>query len=272
LNETCARTDFDNFNTFDGYCPFITSSNVTRCGLNRSCTFAFALKNNRTVFQIPATYKSKHVSSSLFPLRDDTTGRVCMLLELVVGMPVSSTKNTFSIGVANGTLGTVAGIQWSYTTSFETFFTPEGVTVRKASEVPEYVFLHPLSPITQSFGDLPLGIIPISPTKTKVELKLANRKFSHTVNQIALVPAFAITTDKSQGLTVAKAVIGPQKDAVRKSPPPQILYVALSRAINPNYMRLLEPVTVALLSSFKPSAELLAVDFDLRSRSVPEFY
>ena len=83
---------------------------------------------------------------------------------------------------------------------------------------------------------------------------------SKTIFQMPVVPAFSITTDKSQGLTFEANIIGPQSDLVRKRPPSQINYVAFSRCRTPHNIRLSLPITLETLFKFKPSKNLLEVD------------
>jgi hypothetical protein len=105
-----------------------------------------------------------------------------------------------------------------------------------------------------------------------VEFIFQNRQFKKSLKQIMVVPAFAITTDKSQGTTVSASIIGSQKDSNRKGPPNSILYVALSRVTDPSKMTLTEPLTMDLVNQFKPSEQLIEIDTMLKGRSRPEFY
>ena len=109
--------------------------------MNRECIHAYALQNRKIIYQILAVSKNGQVPSSYFPLRDDTTGRMCMLLELVIGMPVSCTQNNISYGLANGTLADLKGIQWAQNTTFTSFFTDSGVNILRASHLPDYIFI-----------------------------------------------------------------------------------------------------------------------------------
>ena len=81
------------------------------------------------------------------------------------------------------------------------------------------------------------------------------------------MPAFPITTDKSQGLTFQKDIIDSQKNHLRCRPPTQILYVALSRVTDPNKMKFTEKITLEYLDQFKPSKGLIDLDKYLRKRS-----
>jgi hypothetical protein len=147
------------------------------------------------------------------------------------------------------------------------FFTDSGVKILRASHLPDYIFIQPHRFTNITFFPLASGIIPINPTKSSVKFKLSNRTFNQTITQLPVVPAFSITTDKSQGLTFQNDIIDSQKNHLRCRPPTQILYVALSRVTDPNKMKFTEKTTLEYLNQFKPTKELIDLDKYLRTRS-----
>jgi hypothetical protein len=271
LNDQCYVSKEDEQNKHM-YCPFITSSNKTRDGVNRTCVYSYAQQHNQPVYQIIAEERGKPVDTCFHSLRDDLTSRIPILLSLTIGMPVSSTYRNDSIAVLNGTKGFICGFEWHTDTQFQQFTTSNNVSVLRPSRQPKYVFIQQMNHKVRQHGNLPPGVIPVQPTKKKCILKLSHRKLSKTLTQIMVVPAFAITTDKSQGMTVSACIIDPQIDPSRKNPPPQILYVALSRVTTPLTMSFTEELRREILNKFKPNRELLKIDRNLISRYTREFY
>lgn len=254
-----------------GFCPYITSSNAVRHQVNRASTYQYARRHGLPIFAVPACAAGRPVQRDLLTMPPELSDRVPMLLELVVGMPVSCSRNLPSLALANGTLGTLLALQWDPRTTFTTTVSQDGVTTHTASGQPEYIFFQPF--ITAA-GRLPLpglpeGSVPLPPHKGQVHFK--SRGFRKTLSQVPLVPAFAITTDKTQGLTVSQCVVGPQRDEHRSKPPAQVLYVALSRVRDPGRMRLSHAMTRATLAAYKPSSVLLATDASLQARHHEEF-
>ena len=192
------------------YCPFITASNVARVNMNHSATYQYALRNNLDLFQIPAFHQNMPIPESFWTLRDDTTQRIPMLLELVISMPLSCNSNNPNLKLSNGTLVHLVEIRWPNNIQFHVETTQDGVNIKRASILPELLFVKRMdSDIT--LPGLPGSIIALPPLKKQVAFKLENRrKFIKQITQMPVVPAFAITTDKSQGLTFEASVIGPQ--------------------------------------------------------------
>jgi hypothetical protein len=241
------------------YCPYITASNITRVQINRSATYQFALKNNLCMYQVPAFSSNQPVPITFWTLRDDTTQRVPMLLELVIGMPLSCSTNIPNLIISNGSLTHLLDIRWPKNTTFHTLTSQDGLTIKRPSCLPEFIFVKRMySNIT--LPNLPPSVVALSPKKKSVKFNLENRSFSKTIFQMPVVAAFSITTDKSQGLTFEANIIGPQSDLVRKRPPPQINYVAFSRCSTIHNIRLSCPITLEILLKFKPSKKLLEID------------
>jgi hypothetical protein len=238
----------------------------------RASVFAFAHLHGQPVYQTVAEERGEKLSENLFTLRDDQTSRIPIQLSLTEGMSISCTQKNEPLGITNGTIGIVAGIEWEDNTTFQIFRTSDGVQVKKPSKLPKYVIITKLNPSNQSFGNLPPNHIPIPPTKKQAKMLFQNRSYTKTLKQVMIVPAFSITTDKSQGLTVSAAVIGSQKDQNRKRPPSQILYVALSRVTDPHMMILTEKLNMEYLLNFKPNPKLLSIDQELENRDTREFF
>ncbi len=86
------------------------------------------------------------------------------------------------------------------------------------------------------------GLFPIFPITNRITCSLAhNNDISVKIKTYPIVPGFAITTEKCQGLTLKGAIIGTLRNIDRANPQPNSLYVAPSRATTLKNVRLLEP-------------------------------
>jgi hypothetical protein len=103
----------------------------------QASTFSYAKLHLQPVYQIIAEEHKKKVHSGLYSLRDDQTKRVPILLNLTVGMPISCSQNNKKLDLSNGTLGFLAGFEWSDNTTFERMHTDTGITILKPSQLPK---------------------------------------------------------------------------------------------------------------------------------------
>jgi hypothetical protein len=212
----------------------------------------------------------KQIEKSYFSLQDDTTSRLSMFLEIVIGMPVSITKNITDIGVSNGSLGYVVDIKFEDNTFFKETTTANGVQIKYANKLPKYVFVKLMQPGKHAIGNLDIGIVPMMVFKQQVKFKFRN--FSKAISQIPIIPAFSTTTDRSQGLTLESSLIGNQINLLRKHPPFQILYVAFSRVRDPRNIRIEEKMTLEYIGRFKPPPSLAKIEEYLKNRECNEFF
>lgn len=255
------------------YIPLITASNDTRFSYNRICTFEYAKKKQIPVFQIIAKNHKRPVDKQFLTLRDDQTSKVYLLLELCIGMPVTCTKNNKKMKMTNGTMGFIEGFEWTPTTTFKNGLTSDGGVISIPSEHPKFVFIQLAKSNNTQFGNLPVGILPIKSTSCPIRLNLSKSKsISMSVMQFTISPSWALTTDKVQGLTLHGSIVGPQIDSKRKNPPKQILYVAVSRIIDPRTMTFSTPVTLSMLNSFRQDNNLMQMIESLEEQCTSEFY
>lgn len=125
--------------------------------------------------------------------------------------------------------------------------------------MPEIVFIKLLQSEKQYFQDLPPGVVPVLPHKeNNCHIQLPNNCNIYVpVEQIPLTPAFALTTEKSQGMTLTHAVIAPLRHKTRTRPQRSALYVAYSRIADPKNLRIMEPLQMPTATYFKPTAEVI---------------
>lgn len=165
-----------------------------------------------------------------------------IILNLAVGMPVQCTENVSrALQFANGTIGHVVSFQPSQhdtvQTSTELIVNGE-LHVRIHSKPPEIVFVKLLGydDLASIVAGLPPGVVPVQARdKIGICVELPQRSFSIQVCQAPLVPAFSLTSEKCQGLTVEKVIIGPLRHSTRKSPQRSSFYVAVTRIAAVSY-------------------------------------
>jgi hypothetical protein len=80
---------------------------------------------------------------------------------------------------------------------------------------------------------------------------------SVTVDQFAVVPAFACSTEKLEGQTCHDGVVLTSLDRRKTGVPFQTLYVALSRAVGLAGITLTEPITLKYFETFKPTQAIV---------------
>ena len=114
---------------------------------------------------------------------------------------------------------------------------------------------------------LPPGVVPIRPiVENRIDIKLPHRTFRVSICQIPLVPVFALTIDKCQGLTLEGLTLGPLLHSSRRRPRKTgTLYVGLSRAKRFEPVNLLQPLEQKDIDYFKPDERCIEEDRRLRS-------
>lgn len=139
-------------------------------------------------------------------LPPDSAKPFSFILNLFVGMPVMVIWNVAQmLGVANGSVGQVAGFRFSSTCTFDavTVGGENGYQVREASELPDCVYVRIENPEFERIEGLPSvfgdDVMPISPRDhrtTPIRLPGRTKKVQLRVKQVPIVPAFACTVYK----------------------------------------------------------------------------
>jgi ATP-dependent exoDNAse (exonuclease V) alpha subunit len=123
-------------------------------------------------------------------------------LEIKTGAPVLITANDKELGVANGDKGIYLGLN-----------NQNQMRVKL---------------------DRNDKIVSLSPKEFKTQIEDDDKTISATATNYPIRPAYAITTHKSQGMSIDHLAIDPNKQFERNQ-----FYVALSRALNPNNVKIL---------------------------------
>ncbi len=199
--------------------------------------------------------------NALRNIQHDKTKGMPLALDICLGMPVQCTKNISKVfKLANGSIGNVVHIQLPSSRHETIIQDTTGVSIHVFKTPPEVVYIKLRDyPDHQFINGLPPGVVPILPRlEPKIDVTLPNRSFRINATQVPIVPAFAITCDKCQGMTVEKMVLAPLRHPTRRSPQRAAFYVAVTRVKSMDNLYLMEPLTLELLQYFKPSTDVLA--------------
>ena len=167
------------------------------------------------------------LSKRLLALPDNKTDHIPGYLPLVPGMPVLLQENiACELGLSNGTPGIFRKLIYDETAectsgSTDNVYTSDTLFVRNA----HYALVEILKSKTNTFDDLEPHIIPIPvvektftvsleqlyPDKSSILKALNAKQLKTTISVkrrgLPLVPAYSITTHKSQGQTLPKIII-----------------------------------------------------------------
>ncbi|OWZ04872.1 hypothetical protein PHMEG_00023151 [Phytophthora megakarya] len=250
----------------ESYTPIIVTSNALRTEFNVTGTIHYCQHHNETLHEFPAklartrTQLTASQQRNLRMIRDDKTSNMSFLLKIAKGMPVQCTKNVSqAMKLSNGSIGFVTGFECSPEDSVR-METVDGINYAIHTCPPDIVFIKLRNYFTtQFFPELPDGTVPVLlRVEKQVEIKMPDRSFNVIVTQVPLIPAFAITSDKSQGLTVERMVLGPLRHSSRINPQRTSFYVAVTRVKTMKQLYLMERLTPEYLGYFKPSEAALA--------------
>ncbi|ETN12062.1 hypothetical protein PPTG_09710 [Phytophthora nicotianae INRA-310] len=259
------------------YCPIIVTSNALRAEFNSSALRAFCKQSETILHRFPATVsRPRHRLTnaqrrSLDCIRDDKTGGMSIVLEFAAGSMVQCTKNVSSqFKLANGSIGSVVAFTSASRDAIQVR-TVNGIQEHHHSLPPDIVFVKLKDYPTRSFlPGLPQGVVPVCKKSERgVQVKLPDREFSISITQVPLVPAYCLTTEKCQGLTVEKMILGPIRHSTRLSPQRSSFYVAVTRVKSLNQLYLMSPLTKQFLKYFKPSANVLQETTRLEAMELP---
>jgi hypothetical protein len=230
------------------FCPIIASKNDLAHQYGGACTLKYAQSTEQKIFRLFAqsTGKKRINPADLAYIRGlppQQTGKVALVLDVVMGMPVTCTLNSKnkSLKMANGTIGQVCHIQWAPGTIF---FEQGAYTI--PSKLPEIIFIKLYNDTDVLLPGMPPGVLPIAfPERAStVVITLRNRKFSSSWKQFPLFQAFSMTVDRIQGATLDALIACPLRVPTRRNTPAPALYVLFSRCRTLEGIRLIEPITL----------------------------
>ncbi|OWZ07894.1 hypothetical protein PHMEG_00019642 [Phytophthora megakarya] len=251
----------------ESFCPIHVTSNALRSQLNALSLRAYGNTHHIDLHRFPAVVSRRKVdldgttTKSLKTIRDDKTAGMAIMLEIGLGAPVQCTKNTSrSLKLANGSIGFVTGFVPA-STDKPVSTTHSVYTEVTHSKSPEVVFIKLRDyEDVQFFPFLPNGVVPVRLRYEKsVKVQLPNRSFSINIIQVPVIPAYSITTEKCQGMTLEKIVLAPLRHATRRSPQRSSFYVAATRVKSLRQLYLMEKLSLEELTSyFTPNPAAMA--------------
>jgi hypothetical protein len=247
LNQTClARTTEDHLPPLlpFSFCPILVPSNTLRTEFTDA--LIQRLSENQPVFQINALFHNGTFTQqrSAFTIPDHHASRFCMKLFLSIGIPVVGVYNLNLL--KNGTIGHVLYIESSDTDQDLNNY-PSGIHILPT--MPNAVYIRLLS------NNSILRIIPRE--RFSCRFDLPSRHFSLKITQFPLAPAYSLTSEKIQGLTLNSVILAPIIHKTRPRPAPSSFYVNISRVRNPASMKFMQPLSEQQLCRFRPSPQTL---------------
>jgi hypothetical protein len=287
LNSRCLdHPDFDidtHFGTYktkveNYFSPMAISTNRARCGFNIENIYAFASKEQRCVYEILADSSLKRNRALIQRLKysdDDYTGKIPLLLSFhTLAMPAMVTKRIEELEpikcIANGTLGFIVGFIHEGSTTpcltpnyvdddaqFRTSVNEAGVVIKRFKRNPAYLLFKVRGCKRLLVQGYPVGVVAIPLSRYQAKFKLPNAKAisTMTVWTFPLIPAYALTPEKLQGVTLDHELYV----SILDNRSPQILYVVFSRVRALVNLILTERLTMEYVQKFLPPKELIVL-------------
>jgi hypothetical protein len=194
-------------------------------------------------------------------------------------MPAMVTKRVPDLAkvkkVSNGLLGFVVGFVLEsslevclgpdYRGNNDDFFATvhdSGVTILRFKRNPAFLLFKLRGCKDILVKDYPAGVIaiPLKPYTCKVNLN--HGVTSVTVHQFPVIPAYGMTPEKLQGVTLLHDLYVSELDNRQA----QILYVVLSRVLALAWLIFTQPLTMEYVRKFVPSVQVLQTVRDLMDR------
>jgi len=110
--------------------------------------------------------------------------------------------------------------------------------------------------------------IPLAAYKAKFKLPGSEKETTMTITTYPLIPAYALTPEKLQGITLEHELLV----STLESRSPQILYVVHSRVRTLANLIMTEQMTIDYVRKFLPPEDLIAIVLELLKRiSIPSY-
>ncbi|ETM35837.1 hypothetical protein L914_17332, partial [Phytophthora nicotianae] len=89
------------------------------------------------------------------------------------------------------------------------------------------------------------GVVPVRcRNDSSVSARIRDRSLNVIVKQVSLIPAFALTTETCQGLTVDRLEIGPLRHSTLRKPQRASCYIAVTRVRSMDELYLMESLAL----------------------------
>jgi hypothetical protein len=265
----------------DYFSPMVLATNKDRCAYNRATMYAFANKNNEIIYEVLASSSKAANNTLIYKIRnwdDDRTSKIPFLFSFhTKSMPVMITKRVEQLQslrcIANGTLGFIVGYIHNnriYPSpanvhsddNFRIHTSDTGITVKRFIKAPEFILLKIRDCERILVRGYPPGVAAVPLASYKIEqlqMPGASKPMSMTVSTFPIIPAYALTPEKVQGVTLDYELYMPRLPTRA----PQILYVVATRVRALNKLILTDSLTMEYVRTFLPPLHVIKVTMSL---------
>ena len=259
------------------FSPVAISTNRERCAFNLENIYTFCKKESICVYEVLATSRRRANQAMIHRLKhsdDDFTDKVPFLFTFhTMAMPAMVTKRIDDLEgvkcIANGTLGFVIGFVHHNDESacvapgyvdddsrFRLRWTADrNITVKRFVHNPAFIVFKVRGCERQLIIGYPPGVvlIPLASYQTKFTLPGAEAETSMSVATFPLIPAYAMTPEKLQGVTLSYDLYVSVLDARS----PQIFYVVSSRVKLLMNLIFTQELTLEYIRKFLPPENII---------------
>jgi hypothetical protein len=215
------------------FSPIAIATNKERCSFNRQSITSFAFKAGVCVYEILAHSSKTNNCATIQRLKnmdDDFTGKIPFLLTFhTSAMPAMITKRVEMLNplgcIANGTIGFIIGfihdrdsapcLSPNYRDDDSKFHIKlcdkTNVPIKRFKTNPSFILFKVRGCKRVLVQGYPEGVvaIPLSSFAAKFTLPSAKRETSMSVSTFPIIPAYAMTPEKLQGITLENELYVP---------------------------------------------------------------
>jgi len=260
----------------DYFTPMAISRNKDRCGYNLETIYAIARKERVCVYEILAHSSNLANRATIQRLKysdDDFTDKIPFLFSFHTnGMPAMITKRIVQLEVlnciANGTLGFIIGYADDDSIKMKTspniidddsmFWittTEDNITIKRFKKPPAFLLFKVRGCKRRLVKGYPIGVVPIPLASYNANFRLpgATAKTTMAVTTFPIIPAYAMTPEKLQGVTLEHELFVSELE----NRSPQILYVVHSRVRALVNLILTQLMSLEYVRKFLPNLDLV---------------
>ena len=262
----------------DYFSPMAIATNRERCAFNRESMHVVAKKERICIYEILAHSSRPANRATIQRLKysdDDFTGKIPFLLSFHThSMPVMITKRIPELEaikcISNGTLGFIIGFIHHGSSSpcmspdyvddddlFNVTLSDDNVLVKRFKQNPAYILFKVRGCKRQLVNGYPIGVvaIPLATYQATFTLPNATAQTTMAITTFPIIPAYAMTPEKLQGVTLENELFISLLD----NRSPQILYVVFSRVRSLDKLILTEPMSLGYVRKFLPPEDLVNI-------------
>jgi hypothetical protein len=273
------------------FTPTVFSRNIERCNYNDGMIFESARSNNICIYEIipyATNTRTQLRIRRMKYLSEQTTDKIPFLMKFHLAyQPIQITKRVNKLDklkcISNGTIGFILGfcigtnddpIMLSninedkldnYIIRYE-----NGIMIKTFKNVPEYLIIKIRGSEKKYVKGFPKGVLKIPLDKYTINMFLpgAKKKITMTVHAYPIIPAYGLTPEKLQGITLNDKFYITELEN-RNS---QTLYVTYSRNKKLSQLIISHFLTMEYVRKFIPCDELLDLVYNLMKKiNIPDY-